>query len=367
MLVVSHPCVVAANQLVYDRLQDQGWTVHLITPARWRDEFNPDGFPARYQPALAERARPTRVILAGRPQRHLYLASPLRAIRAIRPDVAFVEQESFSLVAEQWGRALQRAGVPFGLEHDENLERPLPSIARAIRRRSLSRAFFVAARSPRAAELVTSSDPRAMAPVIPHAIPEWETPAPVEGERKDVFTVGYAGRLIEAKGIRDLLEATARLDGVRLRLFGNGPLRREVEAASTASRPVEVIDDIPHEEMARAYASMDVFVLPSRTTSTWAEQFGRVLVEAMWCHTPVIESDSGEIPWVIGTTGGGVVFPEGDIAALAGAIDELRDSPGRRAELASHGRRTVESTFTASAVSTVLAQWLASASRTQVS
>lgn len=44
------------------------------------------------------------------------------------------------------------------------------------------------------------------------------------------------------------------------------------------------------------FASIDVLVLPSRTTATWKEQFGRVLVEAMACQTPVIGSDSGEIP-----------------------------------------------------------------------
>ena len=49
--------------------------------------------------------------------------------------------------------------------------------------------------------------------------------------------------------------------------------------------------------------ALDVFVLPSETRSNWREQFGRVIVEAMSCGVPVIGSDSGEIPTVLGDAG----------------------------------------------------------------
>jgi glycosyltransferase involved in cell wall biosynthesis len=83
-------------------------------------------------------------------------------------------------------------------------------------------------------------------------------------------------------------------------------------------------------------------VLPSRTTATWAEQFGKVLGEALLCGTPVVGASSGEIPWVIETTGGGWVFPEGDVAALASALSGLHDDPNLRRSLADAGRRGVE-------------------------
>jgi glycosyltransferase involved in cell wall biosynthesis len=101
--------------------------------------------------------------------------------------------------------------------------------------------------------------------------------------------------------------------------------------------------------MAEAYASLDVLVLPSRTTRTWVEQFGRVLVEAMWCGVPVVGSDSGEIPWVIETTGGGLVFPEGDVASLRQALVRLRDDPSLRRRLAADGRHQVEQQFSMAA------------------
>src|SRR5205807_7518295 len=124
----------------------------------------------------------------------------------------------------------------------------------------------------------------------------------------------------------------------RLRLTGNGPMRDELSGVARNGLEVEIVSDISHDDMATAYARMDVLVLPSRTTPTWAEQFGRVLVEALWCGVPVIGSDSGEIPWVINSTGGGVVFPEGDVEALAGRIAHLRADPALRHNLARTGR-----------------------------
>jgi glycosyltransferase involved in cell wall biosynthesis len=102
--------------------------------------------------------------------------------------------------------------------------------------------------------------------------------------------------------------------------------------------------------MAAAYASFDVLVLPSRTTDTWVEQFGRVLVEAMWCGVPVVGSDSGEIPWVIGSTAGGLVFPEGDVGALREALVRLRDSAALCRELAERGAERVRAQFSVEAV-----------------
>ncbi len=99
-------------------------------------------------------------------------------------------------------------------------------------------------------------------------------------------------------------------------------------------------------------------VLPSHTTPTWKEQFGRVIVEALWCGVPVVGSDSGEIPWLIGLTGGGLVFPEGDDAALAAALTELREAPELRRQLAGTGRATVERLFSVPAATDALERLL---------
>ena len=66
-------------------------------------------------------------------------------------------------------------------------------------------------------------------------------------------------------------------------------------------------------------------MLPSRAMPNWQEQFGRVLIEAMACAVPVVGSDSGEIPNVIGDAG--LVFPEDDVEALAQQLQRLSDEP----------------------------------------
>ena len=93
---------------------------------------------------------------------------------------------------------------------------------------------------------------------------------------------------------------------------------------------------------------LDALALPSRTTASWKEQFGRVLIEAMSCGLPVVGSSSGEIPRVIGD--GGLIYPEGDSAALAGALRRLADEPGLRAELGRRGRQRVLDCYTQAAL-----------------
>ena len=96
--------------------------------------------------------------------------------------------------------------------------------------------------------------------------------------------------------------------------------------------------------MPAVYASMDVLALPSRTTETWKEQFGRVLIEAMACRVPVVGSDSGEIPNVIADAG--LVFPEYDPAALADLLIALAQQPVLREHLAQRGYERAITHFT---------------------
>jgi glycosyltransferase involved in cell wall biosynthesis len=76
----------------------------------------------------------------------------------------------------------------------------------------------------------------------------------------------------------------------------------------------------------------------------WKEQFGRVLIEAMACKVPVIGSDSGAIPEVIGNAG--LIFPEGDADALADRLRRLMASPALRLELATRGYARMRGLYT---------------------
>jgi glycosyltransferase involved in cell wall biosynthesis len=238
----------------------------------------------------------------------------------------------------------------------ENLDRPFPLPARLIRDRVLARADFVAARSPTAADLVRRWGARGLVSLVPHAVPRWPTGRPRNAG--GAFTVGFAGRLVEQKGIADLV-AACRLLGAPadLLVIGDGPLRPTLEGARLPGE-VRIWSGVSHERMPEAYAEMDVLVLPSRTTRTWAEQFGRVLVEALWCGVPVVGSDSGEIPWVITATAGGRLFPEGDVRQLAKVLGELRNDPVQRRALAERGRARVQEIFSVDSSAEALHQTL---------
>ena len=173
------------------------------------------------------------------------------------------------------------------------------------------------------------------------------------------FTIGYAGRLVESKGLTDLLAAVRMLEApVELLLIGDGELRAQLEGQPIPGSRVRVLDGFAHDGMASAYAQLDVLALPSRTTPTWKEQFGRVVVEALWCGVPVVGSDSGEIPWLIDLTGGGLTFPEGDHAQLAARLSELRASPELCRRLTRSGRTAVERLFSVPAASDALERLL---------
>jgi glycosyltransferase involved in cell wall biosynthesis len=357
LLVVSHPCVVTVNQEVYRELAGrEGWEITIVVPKRWSHPYADGTIAPEVLEGMEGALHPLPVALPGRPQRHFYLAACGSLCAKLEPDVAFVEAEPFSLVTAQWRRALRRKQVPFGVQCAENIDRRLPAVVRALRSRALRDASFVAARSESAAELARQWGARGEVALAPHAVPGWEA---VEASSARPFTVGYAGRLVESKGLTDLLAAVRQLDApVELLLLGDGELRADLEGQPIPGSRVRVVDDLSHAGMASGYAQIDVLVLPSHTTPSWKEQFGRVIVEALWCGVPVVGSDSGEIPWLIETTGGGLVFPEHDIVALAERLTELRGSPERRRELAECGRGAVERLFSVPAATDALERLL---------
>jgi glycosyltransferase involved in cell wall biosynthesis len=161
--------------------------------------------------------------------------------------------------------------------------------------------------------------------------------------RADDLAIGYAGKFVEEKGLRTLLGAFAKVAGqcknAHLVLAGGGPLRDELVA--TAQRlgladRVRIPGVIHNSDLPQFMNALDVFVLPSETRSNWREQFGRVAVEAMACGTPVIGSDSGEIPIVLGDAG--LVFCEGDQDALAECLLYALSHPEARDRLSQMGR-----------------------------
>jgi phosphatidyl-myo-inositol dimannoside synthase len=148
------------------------------------------------------------------------------------------------------------------------------------------------------------------------------------------------GRLTEAKGLDILMQAMQQIGSSRpwnLLLLGSGEYQDKVLAwaASLGWRDRVKIKLALHADVPRYLGSMDLLAAPSQTRKNWKEQFGRMIVEAFACGVPVIGSDSGEIPYVIGDAGR--VVGETDVAGWAQAIQQLLDDARDRDQLRERG------------------------------
>lgn len=145
-----------------------------------------------------------------------------------------------------------------------------------------------------------------------------------EGNCETARELIFVGRLVSDKGADLLLEALARLhtQGLkpRLSIVGSGPetdnLHQQVQQFGLREQ-VRFVGPRSGEELAQLLNAHQILVVPSR----WAEPFGIVALEGMACGCYVVGSEAGGLKDAIGP--GGVVFPNGDGAALAQILAEL--------------------------------------------
>lgn len=145
--------------------------------------------------------------------------------------------------------------------------------------------------------------------------------------------VGYVGRLATEKRV-DLLAGVAKLPGVRLVIVGDGPARKRL---ARALPDAEFVGERHGEQLARLYASLDVFV----HTGPY-ETFGQTLQEASASGVPVVAPASGGPLDIVahGRTGELVTPNDGD--AFADAVARLAGDAELRARYGAAGRTLVE-------------------------
>jgi glycosyltransferase involved in cell wall biosynthesis len=265
-----------------------------------------------------------------------------------RPQVVHIDEEPYNLAAWQALYHARHVGAKTVLFSWQNILRQYPPPFGWGERWALRHTDYMIAGTDSAAEVWRAKGYAGKVRVIPQFGTDTDLFHLPDRRPARPFTIGYFGRLIEEKGLPVLLDAAARLDGDwRLYLLGGGPLRDVLDAQTEQlgmSQRVIMHEHISSTRMPKQYHQIDVLVLPSLTRPNWKEQFGRVLVEAMASGVPVVGSDSGAIPGVIGDAG--LVVPEGDAAALADALDRLRCDPTLYAELSRKGRERAVAHFT---------------------
>ncbi len=107
---------------------------------------------------------------------------------------------------------------------------------------------------------------------------------------------------------------------------------------------MKIVTTVAHGDVPAYVNAMDLLAAPSQTGRNWREQFGRMLIEAFACGVPVVASDSGEIPYVVGDAGR--IVSESDQAAWVASLSHLLESPAERQQMGRMGRERALAHFT---------------------
>ncbi len=321
-LRVSHSAVVDAWRERERALRRLGHRVDLVSAASWSE----GGRPVALSPRPDEQVVPARTV-----GRHpaLFLYDPRPLWRALgRPlDVIDIHEEPFALATAEvlLLRWLRRQRAPYLLYSAQNIDKRHPVPFRWLERAALRHAGGVNVCNAAAGRIAERKGFPGRARTIDLGTDLTVfTPAAYAATPGEVPVVGFAGRLDPAKGADVLLHAAALEPAVRVRLAGDGPQRHELVSLARSlgiADRVEFLGALAPEDLPDFYRSLDVLAVPSLTTTSWVEQFGRVVLEAMACGTPVVVSDSGALPEVVGEAA--LIVAEGNDAELAKAIGEV--------------------------------------------
>lgn len=356
VVILSKALVAGAYQKKLEEIARLGVELTALVPPSWREpRVGEQRLERRFTSGYELEALP--IVFNGRHHFHFYptLSS---ALRRLRPQVFHIDEESFNLATFLAMRAGLAVGARCCFYNYANIDRYYPPPFNLFERFNLRHAGYAIACNQEAAAIIRRHGYTGPVSIIPQFGVDPELFSPADNSQSaarsvsDPFILGYLGRLVPEKGILDLVEALDGLpDNVRLRLVGDGEQRAQIEqrAADLGLKGrVELCKAVGSLEVPATLRGFSALVLPSHTTRSWKEQFGRVLIESMSCAVPVIGSSSGEIPNVIGDAG--LVFPEGDVAALRSTIARLAASPQLCGELAARGRARVLAEFTQAAV-----------------
>jgi len=175
------------------------------------------------------------------------------------------------------------------------------------------------------------------------------------GLRPADILIVYAGRLIEAKGVHDLLDAFGLLDGhggrrACLAIAGVGPLAAVVERCAREDHRIAALGLLDQGQVHDLLMAADVVAHPS----CYPEGLPTVLLEAAAAGAAIVATPAGGTTDLIQDGENGLIVPAGDRSALVRALDLLTADPTLRERLGTAARRTVEERFDWEAVADAL-------------
>ncbi|HSS21524.1 MAG TPA: glycosyltransferase family 4 protein [Pyrinomonadaceae bacterium] len=320
--------------------------LEVITTERWREaEMDVEAAPDDLFPV-----RPTRSFLSKQINLFAYDPRPIiAALREHRPHLIDMGHEPYSVAAAEILTLCSwfAPGVPVVMQVNQNIHHKYPPPFCWFEQRAFRRVSAAYACSETVVEVLRAKGFRKAAPIVPFGVDtEAFIPKP-EGctSSDEPITIGYVGRMLPGKGLNVLAAALAKVKDKswRLLVVGDGS-EREALAAQLAADGIldraEFTGAVKFADVPEYFHKLDVMVIPTVTTKRIREQFGRVIVEAMASRVPVIGSTCGAIPEVVGDAG--LIVPEDDAGALAGALTQILEDENLREQLAVAGLARVE-------------------------
>lgn len=359
LLVVSHPCVTPVNQKLYATVERQtDWDVTLVAPASWDSEYGTRHL--ERWPTFEGALHAVPVALSGNVPLHVYRSTFLPLLHDVQPDAIYVHNEPYAastaqVLAAHW---LSQADAAFGFYSAQNIQKSYPPPFRWTEQQVYRASSFAFPCSETVNETLRAKGYTDTTTRLPLGVDSdrfdraQDQSAPPALNAPDASVIiGFAGRVVEEKGLDTFMDALGKVRNLSWHfvILGDGDfvpeLKRKAKRLGLTDR-VSFLGYIDHEEVPRYLAAMDLAVLPSETQPNWKEQFGRVIVEALAAGTPVLGSDSGEIPRLLDRTQGGLTFPEGRPHACAERLARLVEHPSLRKQLAHRGEDYVTTRYT---------------------
>lgn len=297
--------------------------------------------------------------------RRLYWANHMRAawfspwllqdIQRYRPDILHVFEEFSSLIAFQsvlFNQSQQRDGKCI-VYSAENIPGNIHQVFRFPARYVMRHTDLVAVCSASVTPVIRHEGYPNQIEVFPLGVdtrlfrkfpnPQLKYQLGLDGK----FVIGYVGRLLAIKGVNLLIAVLRDLpDQIHALIVGTGPERttlQHVAATNQVAHRVHFVDHVPYAQLPGYINCMDIGIVPSQTSTRWKEQFGRVLIEFMSCEIPVIASNSGAIPEILGSAG--YLVSERNRQELSLAINHLYSHPEIRSASGQRGRARVSAFY----------------------
>jgi glycosyltransferase involved in cell wall biosynthesis len=360
VLLIAHACQVRneGQQRAQQLAELPGIDLQVLTPNRWYEYGAWRQVQLPLDPSYELVAENVRFPWSGPAQWYFHHYPRLgEMLRTFRPDIIDLWEEAWGFVSVHacWLRNRLLPSAKIVSETEANIPRTHPFPFNQFRTYTIRNTDYAVARQTEGVGVLRAKGYRGPVEVIGNAVDAGlfrplDRAACKRALGVSGFVIGYVGRLIEAKGLMDIVNAMGMLGadaGVTLVFLGSGPFQAVLEKRITELNLGNAVRFFPPrkmEELPEVMNALDALLLVSRTTATWKEQFGRVIIEAHACGTPVIGSDSGAIPEVINQ--GGLIVREGQAADICNAVRKLKENTALCQEMGQVGRSQVEELYT---------------------